>query len=129
GTLSGNPLAVAAGLSTLKRLQTGNVYDRLEALGAQFERGLLDAAAKAGVPVRLNRAGSMLTLFVTDTDVFDSQTAKTADTHRFNRFFHSMLQQGIYLPPSQFEAAFISAAHTERDIERTIEAAAKALKA
>jgi glutamate-1-semialdehyde 2,1-aminomutase len=129
GTLSGNPLAVAAGLATLRRLQKENPYSQLETLGARLERGLRDAALKAGVPVQLNRAGSMFTLFFTDREVFDFATAKTCDTQRFNRFFRSMLDQGIYLPPSQFEAAFISTAHTEADIDRTIEAATKALKA
>jgi glutamate-1-semialdehyde 2,1-aminomutase len=128
GTLSGNPLAVAAGLATLRRLQKENPYDKLERLGERLERGLLAAAQKAGVPVRVNRAGSMFTLFFTDRDVFDFDTAKTCDTQRFNRYFNSMLEQGIYLPPSQFEAAFISAAHTEADIDRTLEGAAEALR-
>src|SRR5438067_843094 len=82
---------------------------------------------RSGVPARINRAGSMFTLFFTDREVFDFETAKTSDTQRFNRFFHGMLDQGIYLPPSQFEAAFISAAHSEADIDRTVQAAAKAL--
>jgi glutamate-1-semialdehyde 2,1-aminomutase len=129
GTLSGNPLAVAAGLATLRRLQKENPYDKLESLGARLERGLLTAAVQANIPVRLNRVGSMFTLFFTDHDVLDFESAKTSDTQRFNRFFHSMLDQGIFLPPSQFEAAFISTAHTEADIDRTIEAAAKALRA
>ena len=129
GTLSGNPLAVAAGLATLRRLQTESPYDKLELLGARLERGLAHAAAGAGVAARVNRVGSMFTLFFTDREVFDFESARTSDTQRFNRFFHSMLAQGIYLPPSQFEAAFISAAHTDADIDRTIEAAAKALKA
>jgi glutamate-1-semialdehyde 2,1-aminomutase len=129
GTLSGNPLAVAAGLGTLRRLQKENPYDKLELLGSRLERGLLDAGAKAGIAVQVNRAGSMFTLFFTDRAVFDFESAKTSDTLRFNRFFHSMLDQGIYMPPSQFEAAFISAAHTENDIERTIDAAGRSLKA
>jgi glutamate-1-semialdehyde 2,1-aminomutase len=87
------------------------------------------AAADAGVPVRVNRVGSMFTVFFTDRDVFDFESAKTCDTQRFNRFFHFMLDQGIYMPPSQFEAAFISVAHTEADIDRTIEVATKALRA
>jgi glutamate-1-semialdehyde 2,1-aminomutase len=121
GTLSGNPLAVSAGLATLKRLQKENPYERLESLGARLERGL----AAAG---RVNRVGSMFTLFFTDREVTDFESAKTSDTQRFNRFFHAMLDQGIYMPPSQFEAAFISAAHTEADIDRTIEAAVQAAK-
>ena len=129
GTLSGNPLAVAAGLATLRRLQKENPYDKLELLGARLERGLLAAAAQANVPARMNRAGSMFTLFFTDRDVFDFESAKTSDMHRFNRFFHAMLDQGVFLPPSQFEAAFISAAHTAADIDLTIEAAVKAFSA
>jgi len=128
GTLSGNPLAVAAGLATLRRLQKENPYSKLEALGARLEHGLVNAAKSAGVAARVNRAGSMFTLFFTDKDVFDFDSAKTCNIDRFNRFFHSMLDQGIYLPPSQFEAAFISAAHTDADIDKTIEAAAKALR-
>jgi glutamate-1-semialdehyde 2,1-aminomutase len=125
GTLSGNPLAVAAGLATLRRLQTENPYSRLETLGERLEKGLVAAGAKARV--RVNRVGSMFTLFFTDREVFNFDSAKTCDIQRFNRFFHSMLEQGIYWPPSQFEAAFISAAHSEADIDKTIAAAAKAL--
>jgi glutamate-1-semialdehyde 2,1-aminomutase len=99
----------------------------MEALGARLESGILGAAAKAGAPVRMNRVGSMFTLFFTEREVFDFDSAKTCDTRRFNRFFHSMLEQGIYWPPSQFEAAFISAAHSESDIDRTVTAAARAL--
>ena len=128
GTLSGNPLAVAAGLATLRRLEKENPYGELESLGGRLERGLIQAAARSGVPARLNRVGSMFTFFFTTQDVIDFQSAKTSDTQRFNRFFHAMLKQGIYLPPSQFEAAFISAAHTAADIDRTIEAATKALE-
>jgi glutamate-1-semialdehyde 2,1-aminomutase len=126
GTLSGNPLAVAAGLATLRRLQKENPYDQLESLGARLERGLLAAAGRANVPARMNRVGSMFTLFFTDRDVFDFESAKTCDMQRFNRFFHAMLDRGVFLPPSQFEAAFISAAHTAADIDRTIETAVKA---
>lgn len=129
GTLSGNPLAVAAGLATLRRLQKENPYDQLESLGARLERGLLAAAGRANVPARMNRVGSMFTLFFTDRDVFDFESAKTCDMQRFNRFFHAMLDRGVFLPPSQFEAAFISAAHTAADIDRTIEAAVKAFSA
>jgi glutamate-1-semialdehyde 2,1-aminomutase len=118
---------VAAGLATLRRLQKEKPFEQLEYLGARLAKGLLAAGAKAGVPVRVNRVGSMFTLFFTDREVVDFESAKTCDTQRFNRFFHSMLEQGIYWPPSQFEAAFISAAHTEADIDRTAAAAAKAL--
>jgi glutamate-1-semialdehyde 2,1-aminomutase len=128
GTLSGNPLAVAAGLATLRRLEKENPYGRLEELGLRLERGLLEAAERAGVRARVNRVGSMFTLFFTNQDVFDFESAKTSDTQQFNRFFNAMLKQGVYLPPSQFEAAFISAAHTNADIDRTVDAAMKALK-
>jgi glutamate-1-semialdehyde 2,1-aminomutase len=100
GTLSGNPLAVAAGLATLRRIEKENPYPKLEALGARLERGLAEPR------LRVNRVGSMFTVFFTDRDVVDFATAKTCDTQRFNSHFHSMLQQGIYLAPSQFEAAF-----------------------
>jgi len=119
GTLSGNPLAVAAGLATLQRIQKENPYPKLETLGARLEAGL----SKPGI--RVNRVGSMFTVFFTDIEVVDFNTAKTCSTQRFNAHFHSMLREGIYLAPSQFEAAFISAAHTTADIDRTIEAARK----
>jgi glutamate-1-semialdehyde 2,1-aminomutase len=125
GTLSGNPLAVSAGLATLKRLRKENPYQRLEELGARLESGI----RKKSASVQFNRVGSMFTLFFTGQPVRDFATAKTCDTQRFNQFFHSMLEQGVYLPPSQFEAAFISAAHTNEDIDRTIAAAGNALKA
>lgn len=117
GTLSGNPLAVAAGLAMLQRIERENPYPKLEALGARLEQGLENAS------VRVNRVGSMFTVFFTSQDVVDFDTAKTCDIPRFNAHFHSMLSQGIYLAPSQFEAAFISAAHTEADIDQTIAAA------
>jgi len=128
GTLSGNPLAVSAGLATLKRLQKDSPYDRLEALGARLERGVIEAAGKAGIQVRVNRVGSMLTFFFTDREVTDFQSARTSDTKRFSRFFHAMIDQGIYLPSSQFEAVFISTAHTESDIDQTVSAATRALE-
>ena len=123
GTLSGNPLAVSAGLATLRRIEReGNdPYVRLETLGARLEHGL------AQLPVRVNRVGSMFTVFFTDQHVVDFDTAKTCDTQRFNSYFHGMLQRGVYLPPSQFEAAFISTAHTESDIDHTIRAATQAM--
>ena len=125
GTLSGNPLAVAAGLATLRRLEDADPYNNLDAMGSRLERGLIAAASNADVPARMNRVGSMFTLFFTNQDVIDFESAKTSDTQRFNRFFRAMLNEGVYLPPSQFEAAFISAAHTNSDIDRTIEAATK----
>jgi glutamate-1-semialdehyde 2,1-aminomutase len=126
GTLSGNPLAVSAGLATLKRLQKEDPYGRMEQRGAALQRSLVDGAEKFGVPVRVNRVGSMLTIFFTGREVTDFDSAKTSDLNRFNAFFHSMLDEGIYLPPSQFEVAFVSAAHTEADIDNTIKAANRA---
>jgi glutamate-1-semialdehyde 2,1-aminomutase len=123
GTLSGNPLAVAAGLATLRRIEKENPYPKLEALGARLERGVTGSSSKPSGAVRVNRVGSMFTVFFTGQDVVDFDTAKTCDTQRFNVHFHSMLRQGIYLAPSQFEAAFISTAHTEADIDQTIAAA------
>jgi glutamate-1-semialdehyde 2,1-aminomutase len=128
GTLSGNPLAVAAGLATLRRLEAEKPYDKLEVLGERLHDGLLVAASKASIPVRINRVGSMFTLFFTNRDVLNFESAKTCNTERFNRFFHSMLEQGVYWPPSQFEAAFISAAHSEADIDRTVAAATNAFR-
>jgi glutamate-1-semialdehyde 2,1-aminomutase len=123
GTLSGNPLAVAAGLAMLRHLKAHpEIYGRLERLGAR-----LCAAAPAGVTV--NRAGSMFTFFFTDCPVTDYESAKRSDTARFGRFFRAMLERGIYLAPSQFEAAFLSAAHTEQDIERTLAASREAFAA
>jgi glutamate-1-semialdehyde 2,1-aminomutase len=127
GTLSGNPLAVSAGLAALRRLTSDPPYGKLEKLGARLEAGLTAAAKSAGVVARVNRLGSMFTMFFTDREVTDFPSAKTSDTTRFNSFFHAMLDKGIYLPPSQFEAAFISAAHSESDIDQTIEAARRAL--
>jgi glutamate-1-semialdehyde 2,1-aminomutase len=117
GTLSGNPLAMAAGLATVRALQTPAVYERLDRLGAQMERGLMLAAEKARVPVRVNRVGSMLTAFFTSERVTDYVSAKTSDTQRYARYFHAMLERGVYLAPSQFEAAFVSLAHSEADID------------
>jgi len=116
GTLSGNPLAVSAGIAMLRYLRTHpEVYDLLEARAAA-----LTANPPAGITV--NRVGSMFTFFFTPEPVIDWETAKRADTKRFGRFFHWMLERGIYLAPSQFEAGFVSAAHTEADIARTAEA-------
>jgi glutamate-1-semialdehyde 2,1-aminomutase len=128
GTLSGNPLAVAAGLAALRRLEMEKPYAKLEALAMRLEKGLRDALSRAGVAGSVNRVGSMFTLFFTDQNVIDFTTAKTCNSERFNSWFHAMLEVGIYLPPSQFEAAFISTAHSEKDIDRTIEAARSALK-
>ncbi|WP_225414120.1 glutamate-1-semialdehyde 2,1-aminomutase [Stigmatella hybrida] len=128
GTLSGNPVAVAAGLACLKALAAPGTYARLEQLGAMLEQGLKAEAQAAGVPVTLNRVGSMLTLFFCDTPVYDYTSAKKADTARFGRFFHAMLNEGVYLPPSQFEAAFISLAIGEAEVAHILGAARKALR-
>jgi len=117
GTLSGNPLAVAAGLATLRALTDPGVYPRLEALGARLEAGLQTAAREAGVPLVVNRVGSMLTPFFTDRPVTDYASAKRSDTVRYAKFFHGMLSRGVFLAASQFEAAFISLAHSEADID------------
>ena len=113
---SGNPLAVAAGLATLRALERPGVYERLEALGARVERDVAEAASAAGVPVRINRVGSMLTVFFADGPVTDYASAKRADTARYARYFHAMREGGVFLAPSQFEAAFVSLAHGEEDL-------------
>ncbi len=129
GTLSGNPLAVAAGLTTLQILRDEPPYDRLEALSARLAEGLERAASDAGVPHVVQRVGSMLTLFFHDGPVWDYDDAKRSDTALFGRFFWEMLARGVYLPCSQFEAAFVSSAHTEAEVDHTIEAAGQALRA
>ncbi|MBS2026860.1 MAG: glutamate-1-semialdehyde 2,1-aminomutase [Deltaproteobacteria bacterium] len=128
GTLSGNPLAVAAGAAALDALGAPGVYERLEETSAAIERGLTQAVTEAGVAARVNRVGSMWTLFFTADEVFDYPSAKKADTARFGRFFHAMLERGIYLPPSQFESAFVSLAHGPDEVRLTLEAAREALR-
>jgi glutamate-1-semialdehyde 2,1-aminomutase len=127
GTLSGNPLAMAAGVATLLELRDRPPYARLEQLGRALAEGLTRAASEAGVPHRLQRVGSMWTLFFAADPVTDYDTAKRSDTERFARFFWAMMDRGVYLPCSQFEAAFLSAAHTEEDVQNTINAARQAL--
>lgn len=121
GTLSGNPLAMRAGIETLGLL---GAYDKLEDLASRLAQGLKEVAEGAGVPICLNRVGSMLSIFFTDRKVIDYSTAKTANPKSYAQFFWEMLSQGVYLPPSQFETIFVSLAHTDEDIERTIDAAA-----
>jgi glutamate-1-semialdehyde 2,1-aminomutase len=128
GTLSGNPLALAAGLKTLELIQRPGVYERLEQLSARLDEGVAAAAREAGVPLVSNRVGSMLTAFFTASPVTDYRSAKTSDTARFGRYFRAMLSRGVYLAPSQFEAAFVSLAHTDEDIDRTVEAARASLR-
>lgn len=127
GTFSGHPLGMAAGLATLEAL-TPEVYEGLERCAAALAEGLRDAAAAAGVPVQIHRVGSMLSLFFTEHEVVDEATATATDRGRYARFFHAMLQRGVYLPPSPLEAWFVSAAHTEDHIERTIRAAREAFQ-
>jgi glutamate-1-semialdehyde 2,1-aminomutase len=129
GTLSGNPVAMAAGVATLKELKSNPPYQRLDQLGAALEDGITRAAAGAGVPVQFNRIGSMWTLFFTGTPVRDFESAKTADTKRFARFFWEMMDRGFYLPCSQFEAAFLSVPMTEQHVAQTVAAAAESLHA
>jgi glutamate-1-semialdehyde 2,1-aminomutase len=126
GTLSGNPLAVAAGLATLARLDAP-LYGRLEALGARLERGLARAVARASAKACVQRVGSMLTLFFAEGPIHSWADAKACDTKAFARWHGRMLGQGVYWPPAQFEAAFVSAAHSERDIDETVLAAENAL--
>lgn len=130
GTLSGNPLAMAAGLATLKRLKADGtrIYADLERKSALVANGVGAAAKEAGVTVNVNRLGSMFTWFFTEKPVHDWDSAAKCDTAAFAAFHRGMLEAGVFLPPSQFEAAFMSAAHTEEDLERTIAAATKAFK-
>ena len=126
GTLSGNPLAMAAGAKVLELLAQPGVYATLEARSARLEEGLKRAARDAGTTVTVNRVGSMITVFFCAGPVTDYTTAKQSDTKRFARFFHAMLARGVYLPPAQFEAAFVSLAHGEAEIDETLAAAAAA---
>ncbi len=126
GTLSGNPLAMTAGIETLKALSRRGVYGKLEAGAERLARGLQDAAQREGISMSLNRAGSMLTAFFLTGAVTSFEGARAADTGRYRSFFRGMLEGGVYLPPSQFEALFLSLAHSREDIEATIRAAAGA---
>jgi glutamate-1-semialdehyde 2,1-aminomutase len=126
GTLSGNPLAMAAGIATLEALQAPGAYEALEATSGRLAEGLSAAAARAGLRTQLNRVGSMLTGFFTATPVTDYATAKTADATRYGVYFRAMLERGVSLAPSQFEAAFVSLSHTPEDIDWTLAAAAEA---
>jgi glutamate-1-semialdehyde 2,1-aminomutase len=127
GTLSGNPLAMTAGLWSLEQL-TPRLYRHLAKLGAQLAAGLADAARAAGVPLQVNAFGSMLTPFFTAGPVRDYASAAASDTEAYAAFFRAMLERGVYPPPSQFEGWFVSGAHTPRDIERTVKAARAALE-
>ena len=128
GTLSGNPLAMAAGIAALEELAASNAYARLEQLGAGLEAGMKDAAKSAGVPVQFNRCGSMFCGYFTSQPVHNVAEAMQSDRERFKKYFHGLLEAGVYLAPSQFEAGFISTAHSEADIEQTVQTAAKVLR-
>ncbi|MSQ10585.1 MAG: glutamate-1-semialdehyde-2,1-aminomutase [Dehalococcoidia bacterium] len=122
GTLSGNPLAMTAGIETLSLLEQPGVYEHLERLSAKLANGLSEAALKVGIPAQGTRVGSVMTQFFTSTPVRDYATAKTSATSSYQAFFWGMLKRGVYLAPSQFEAAFVSLAHTDADIDQTIAA-------
>ena len=122
GTLSGNPLAVAAGLATLRVLKSRDVYPRLESISSRICQGLADSAEKAGIPAQVPRCGSMFTLFFSEKPVRNFTDARQCNLERFASYFNGMLQQGIYLAPSQFEACFVSAAHDDEAVEKTLEA-------
>lgn len=128
GTLSGNPLAMAAGMVTLRRLQDKTVYERLEQRSARLGDGLSQAAADAGMKTTTNRVGSMWTSFFTEGPVTNWTTANKSDRELYGKFFHAMLDEGVYLAPSQFEAGFVSITHTDEIIDQTIEASKKAFQ-
>jgi glutamate-1-semialdehyde 2,1-aminomutase len=127
GTLSGNPVAMAAGIAALDELSSGDIYDRLEALGDMLETGLREAAQRVGVPAEFNRCGSMFCGYFVEGPVERLSDAMRSDRDRFATYFRGMLNEGIYVAPSQFEAGFLSAAHTEADIEKTVRAAERVL--
>ncbi len=130
GTLSGNPLAMAAGVATLRHLREHpDLYDRLESMGARMEAGWRNLIAEKGYPVTVNRVGSMMTLFFHPDEVTCWDDANRCDRASFGRYHGAMLEQGVYMPPAQFEAAFVSVMHTEADIDQTVEATAAALEA
>src|SRR6185312_10183414 len=128
GTLSGNPIAMAAGIAALEELESGGAYCRLEELGEQLEAGMLDAAKSAGIPVQFISCGSMFCGYFTSEPVHNLADAMKSDRERFKKYFHGMLNEGVYFAPSQFEAGFISTAHTSADIDKTVRAAAKVMK-
>ena len=128
GTLSGNPLAMTCGLATLEILEDKAVYKKIDSLTQDLCHGLEALFSRKGVPARINRSGSMFTLFFTGVEVWDYSSAKKADVSQYAKYFQKMLQAGVWLPPSQFEACFVSLAHTQKDMERTLEAAEAALE-
>jgi glutamate-1-semialdehyde 2,1-aminomutase len=128
GTLSGNPVAMTAGIATLEILAEKGIYTDLEEKAKHLFEGLVDSAQKAMTPIYPTRIGSLLCLFFTNEKVINYTTAKKSNTTAFARFFSAMLEEGIYLPPSQFEALFLSTAHSHLDIEQTLKAARNAFK-
>lgn len=128
GTLSGNPLAVAAGTKTLEVLRRPGTYERLDELGKRFAGGLLEQSKQVGTPVSVNRVGSMLTTFFNPGTVTDYLSAKKSDTGKFARFFSAMLDRGVYFPPSQFESVFLSTAHTKEDVDRAVRLAGESFR-
>jgi glutamate-1-semialdehyde 2,1-aminomutase len=128
GTLSGNPVAMAAGIAALEELAATQAYATLEEAGAMLEAGLRAAASSAGVPVQFNRCGSMFCAYFTSQPVHNLADAMKSDRDRFKKYFHLMLEQGVYLAPSQFEAGFLSTAHSAADIEKTVQAARAAFQ-
>jgi len=129
GTLSGNPVAVTAGLKTLEILERDNPYPELESKTRQLVEAISRSAKEAGIPVQINQIASMFTVFFTDQPVTDYSSAKRSDTQRYARFFHALLERGVYFPPSQFEAAFVSTAHDDEALAKTQEAVMEAMKA
>jgi glutamate-1-semialdehyde 2,1-aminomutase len=127
GTLSGNPLAMTAGIETLKLLKEGTVYDDLEEKASYLTKGLKKITNEIGIPVTISRVGSMFTLFFKGSEVKNYEDARGCDLDRFSRYFQGMLEEGIYLPASQFEAVFISYAHSEEDLSKTLNAARKVM--
>jgi glutamate-1-semialdehyde 2,1-aminomutase len=128
GTLAGNPLAMSAGIATLKELKTPGLYEKLHSLADKMVGGLKAALAEARIPAQLNSRGSLATLFFTDKPVRNYEHAKESNAKLYAQYFREMLDRGIFLAPSQFEAAFVSAAHTEKDIEVTLSAARESLR-
>jgi glutamate-1-semialdehyde 2,1-aminomutase len=128
GTLSGNPVAVAAGKAMLDLLRSENPYRRMEELKEYLCEGLRLAAVRAGVPLRIQSTASMFTPFFMDGEATDYPSALKADKAAYGRFFHGMLKRGVYLPPAQWEAAFVSYAHTDRELDRAIGAAVFAMQ-
>jgi glutamate-1-semialdehyde 2,1-aminomutase len=129
GTLSGNPLAMAAGLATLRKLKEPGNYKKLRALSRNMVEGIKEIIKKVGIKAAVNSVDSMFTLFFTETNPVDYRTVLKSDTKKYSKFFENLLRAGIMFPPSQFEAVFLSLAHTERDVDRTLDAVYKALKA